>query len=209
MRKVFCLLAFIFCGVKSNSQCSLVTEKTNGICYLGMDNPLRVCIANSSTKEIELKTVNGKISKVSDEGLFIYHPNLLGKAIIKVYKKGKEIASYHFIVENIHLSASVGFKNSGDTLTKDFFVSQVKLSVSLPSMIMTCDVIFIIEEFSMLVFRGDSLLFNIKNTGTYFNKDITKTLAELNKNDKLIFYNILAGTPRGKEMLNPIEYCIK
>jgi hypothetical protein len=206
MRKVFCVIIILLNLSKGISQFNLIAEKTNGLCYLGMDNPLYLCSSSTDLSNIELKTDNGKIDK-NDGSLFYFRPAFIGRAKIRVFKKGKEVADFNFIVQK--LLPNIILENyKGDSIPINSIPFLIGLRAEFTNLII-CGIQMDIKSFKTLIFRGDTLLYNIRNEGRFFSKETKQMFQNLKADDTITFVKILCKLPYGLVELDDKHYYIK
>jgi hypothetical protein len=96
---------------------------------------------------------------------------------------------------------------SGGEISRAVLKVQVALSVTLEDF--DFDARFVVGHYRVTIFRGNKLIFTEAETEIRFPSSILNAYETTETNDRVIFSEIMAKTPVGKEIsLHPIEFTI-
>lgn len=193
--------ALLFQSYSFSQQVYVIVTKAENNVYVGIDNPITIVSAKISSTKIFAETDNGKIIKADNFCDYTLRPSRLGVVTITVYKKTKTkslaIANYQFkVVQFPSPIAFLGKYKSGDSVQFKYIDSIKGLRTELANLII-CDVKFQIKAFTLIVFRGDSLVSYTKNETGFFSNDTKKILSQVKVGDRLMFVKIVCDGPDG------------
>lgn len=149
-----------------------------------------------------LKSENALIEK--DKCEYIIIPKEIGKLKVEVYKLNNndtlKVKTHNFSVRSFALKAEIG-NLSGGQVRKSTFKVQRGVTVSVDNSItpFSGDIRFSIIEHSILILRNDSCLYQETSKESVFSQELRNKLQNLQSNDKVFLYNVIAKGPYGNE----------
>lgn len=211
MNKIITVTAFSLITATTYSQMFSVSADKMNVIYIGVPNPLSVAVENTPCNSIDITTNNGSIEKQEKCHYFIM-PEKTGIADVQVYKtQGKNkkiIGEMRYRVKLIpDPTAKVGNVTVGE-LSKGIFCAQVGVIAYLENF--DFDFRFIVTGFTVMILRGNRVVYSGTNTGARFDDEMLKQFKKVENGDMILFVNITGKGADGKKRnLNPVQITIK
>lgn len=206
------LLAFSPCyaqKVKSGKQAVLISNPTQNIVYVGIDNTLNFIVSAYPCQSFKLETTNGEVKELDKPCLYTIKPDQKGDCDIKVVNKksGKVIGNYEFVAHDLPLPDVTITGKTGGEISKNFMKVQVGLLAELSGF--DIHVKYLIDKFSIVIIRGEKAILIKENKGAIFNSEIKNALNSIQTGDRIIFFDINYKGPFGHTgVLKPAEFII-
>ena len=209
MKTLIYLSFLIFCSLKISAQKFAISNDKENIFYLGVDNPISFAVEGYPQKSVYLKTDNGKIIKYA--GYYYYRGDHIGIAKISVLVKTnghlKKIGESAFRVKNIPDPVVYVGPQSGGNISKVILGHQQFIRAELENF--DIDIHIQIDSFKIIVIKENNLVFNKIYTGSQIVKEVQDAILSLDKDDTVIFNNVLARFPDNRTVpLKPIVFTI-
>jgi len=209
MKRLFYLVPFIFISKSALPQKFAVGNDEENIFYLGVPNPLSVTVEKYPCTSVLVKTDNGTLTGYACR--YDYVPSHIGHTKIFIFRKANnkiiKVGEADFRVKKIpDPIIEVGPCNSGN-VDKRVLGNQQFLRAELENF--DIDARFSIESYKVLVFKGDSLIFNKTSNSGKLPQELREAILSLEKDDIVLFENVQAMGPDGKILnLQPIVFTI-
>ncbi len=197
MKSPFFFFLFLFSLQECEAQKAVVANLKMNVAYVGVANPLDILVEGYNWDDLNVTVSNGRIEKNKKERLYDYFPKRQGKDYIVVAsnkKPFKVIAKIEFRVKLIPdvypYIAGVDRKK----IQKDKLLHSDSIEVMIRGF--DWDHGFIIQNYSIIILRKDSVLF-IKNDfqGSLFPNALKKEFKKTKDGDKILLYNVAYMTP--------------
>lgn len=211
MRRLILLLIIIFKVLTSYSQVMVISSNNDGHVYLGLPNSIYVIHGTYSCKKLIVQTENGEIEQ-SKECEYNWIPKFSGKGTISVYGiSGKDTVS---LGSKVYMVTALKYKFQIYSTDSGMLSIEKLRALNSPMIIpdFQGDIYGVtpsLKNYSILVSRGDSVLFTINNTGKDFLHETKKLFQALKPLDLLTFYNINCYLANGKLIkIEPVEFIL-
>lgn len=198
----FCSIIIVFCCLHASSHAqkvSVASMKQN-VVMLGTENPLTIMVENCDCNNVSVSTDNGSIQRY-DECSYSYRPAKLGMAQIVVSCKGRKGPTNYLMRvidgggKSTASTAEPGMndkpvaiidKKTGGYIRKVVLQAQLGIIVASDNK----DVRYLMDKFTMSVFRSDQVVFTKLNIGPKFNEDTKNFLSTLRSGDRVVLFNM-------------------
>ena len=168
------------------------------VLYIGVENPIEISVPGFSSKEITVQISSGGTIKKQDDGSFIATISKVGRGIIIVKAKGKEVSRHEFRGKRVpDPDISLGGKLFGGNVQSGSLVIQKGLVALLRDFDFPAR--FTVNSFEMVYSSGGKLEKFIA-VGPMFSEAMTAKLKGAKQGDIVVFDEIalsgLDGMPR-------------
>jgi hypothetical protein len=169
------------------------TGKDENVLYIGVDNYIEVSGLHDNTSKPSFKSTHGEITKAEDKK-YLIRVNSTEPDTLKVYQNDSLRLTEVFSVKVIpHPVAQLGTSN--DTVLS---VAQIKLNPFLSVVLPGCaykDNLEIISFSATIIDAIGDTTFSDEINGNRLSKTLLFAIAELHRNDKILFDDIIATCP--------------
>jgi len=209
MKRLFYLVPFILIPQLAFPQKFTASNDRENIFYLGIPNPLSVTVEKYPCTSVFVKTDNGTLT--GNACRYDYVPSQIGHAKIFIFRKTNnkliKVGEADFRVKKIpDPIVKVGPSNGG-YIDRKVLGYQQFMRAEIENF--DIDARFLIESYKVLVFKGDSLIFNKVGDSGKLPQEFRDAVLSLEKDDIVLFEKIQAMGPDGKILnLQPIVFTI-
>lgn len=206
-KQVFWIFIFtVIASWQSNAQTVAVANLRQNTIYVGINNHLKIVVEGASCNSISVSTDNGKISKTGTCE-FNYIPSRPGMAQV-VVRSSKGTYNYLMRAESTpNPLAFVGSMNGGITSKKQLILIG-GLQVKYPGLDIKTNLK--VKHYSFQIFREQQALSGNSVNGQGFSKDMKARFDQMVRNDKVLFYSIVAEDAKGDTyIIPPVEFIIQ
>lgn len=200
------LLYLIFGTVHAFSQKTAVSNMSQNIVYLDIENELHIIQESTPCHSLKVTTDNGIIKNISP-CKYLYIPATIGLSQIIV--KGPK-SEYNYLLrvekkENL-LEAHIGLCAPGN-VKKDILLEQQALMIKAKGL--TTLQPFSVLSFSVMILRENKIIKNFVCKSAMLSKELVDELKKTMNNDHLLVYNIIIEDENGlSKFLQPSEFII-
>ena len=200
------LIFFNLIFLTKSSFCQIISvanEKENTV-TVGLANPIKIAVENTSSKDILVKCDNGIIN--GSRGSYVLTPNRTGLAIISIFKKVgntyKKIGESNFRAKPLWDPVfRIGSGNS--YMTKVELANQQFVRAELLNS--DFDLKFTVDSFKVCVISSDTCRYTeLKNIGNKLNEQIINLFQTLHANDTVIFKDIYCSGLGPQRKIAPV-----
>lgn len=183
MMKYFYIFFLSFYTLGGHSQSVMISNPTQNKLFLGIENPLDICITNSQCKDLTFKVSQGEIRK-EDCKLYI-KPNTIGTINIEIYLKNRLIDTKELpvILLEPYIKLRAPEDVNGNLMTRKAFRLNIdfkEIHIGLNDVDFKCQV---------LILRGSAVLYNEVCRSLIFTEEFKSILKGLLVDDIVIFRN--------------------
>jgi hypothetical protein len=177
-----------------NANCQVVFSfDATRVAYVGLENPITAMVAGKKCSEIILSVDNGSISQL-ENCTYYFKPDKAGVATFKISLKGNKkcLRSYTVAVKKPPPPTILMGKHiDGDSIPKKNILAQKGLTADISRSLgfIICDVNYLVDSFSLSVFRDAKQIYMSKNIGASFTEENKAFFSTLLPNDKIVLFD--------------------
>jgi len=190
-------------------QKSCVSSSKQTFVYVGVPNSISIFVKGYTCESLFVTVDNGIVKKSNQSCIYDVIPSAVGNVHFSFVSKSskKQVGQAELSAKKLPKPvAMVAFKNGG-AISKGEFSNQVGISAVLQNF--DFDVKYSIERFTIIDIRSGKVVFIDSCKSTKFSNELRDRLKRMiEKDDKVIFCNILCNSPDSTISLNPIEFNI-
>ena len=183
-----CLLAF---PMLITAQHVTVTNTKMNIAYIGIDNPIEICVANQSVEAIKVNVENGSIEEIN--GVYIWNPTSTGDAMLVVSVNGNQVAEVKYRVKRVPNPVAKLGNQSSRNITPAEFIAQKGIVADLENFNFdaNCEIL----GYTITFVRKGKDPVDFENKGGNINNNVINIIKTLGSGDTVYFENIKCKTP--------------
>lgn len=209
MNRTFIIISILLTSFIAKGQTTSICNTRENTLYFGIDNPILAVVEGFNCDSFIVTTDNGIIT--GDTCYYSIRPANIGKATIYTKKlSGTDtiiLGQKIFRVKKIPApTARIAGMTSGK-INKKLLAVQTGIRTTLDNF--DFDIHFIVSNYSVLVMRNQDSIFVRQVSGQKFTEEMKSKFLELEKNEKVFFYEIKTICPWGEDIANEILFTIE